>query len=78
MKKLKEVTCVDVRYIQDQFDNVDKALILAKEHYKQVKKEYKKHRNDHLETRAQYNIDHNNAPDTSKEIKAIKHIEEQI
>lgn len=78
LENLKRVVCGDLQSIQDQVDDVDKAIVLAKEHYKQVKKEHRKHRNDHLDSRAQYNVDHKNAIDMSKEISTIKHIEEQI
>ena len=64
--------------MENQISDVDKALIVAKENYKQTKKEHKKNRNEHLETRAQYNVDHNGAPDITKEINAIRYIEEQI
>ena len=77
-RKLKKVVCGSIDPIQNQIDDVKRALTVAKERYKQTKKDHKKHRNDHLETRAQYNIDHNEAPDITKEINAIKHIEEQI
>ena len=78
LKKLEKVVCGSVQYIQDKVEDVDKALVLAKENYRQVKKDHKKHRNEHLDTRAKYNVDHKNSPDITKEIKAIKHIEEQI
>lgn len=78
VKELKKVICGDVQNLEEQINDVDQAIVLAKEHYKKVKKEHKEHRNDHLDTRAKYNIDHKNALDIAKEIKAIKHIEEQI
>lgn len=67
-----------MRFIQEQVDDVEKAVEMAKEHYKQVKKDHKQHRKEHLESRAKYNVDHNDAPDIGKEIDAIRHIEEQI
>ena len=38
--------------VTDQINDVNQALMVAKEKYRQVKKDHKKHRNDHLENRA--------------------------
>lgn len=48
-KQLKKVVVGEVKCIDDQINDVSHAITLAQEHYKQVKKDHKKHRNDHLE-----------------------------
>ena len=42
LKKLKKVICGSVEHLENQISDVDKALIVAKENYKQTKKEHKK------------------------------------